>query len=147
MASRITEFVINAVDPDALAAWWCTVLGYEVLERDEEGWVEIGQPGQAVLVADDPDADEADRAAPSAPWQPTLLFAPVAEPPLGRPRLHFDINPTDRDQTAELDWLLNLGAVRTEVGQAGDESWEVLADPEGNVFCLLASRVRALRRD
>jgi hypothetical protein len=75
------------------------------------------------------------------------MFAPPTEPASGKPRLHIDVNPTDRDQTAELDRLLNLGAVRTDVGQTGEESWEVLADPEGNVFRLLASRVTPLQRN
>ena len=55
-------------------------------------------------------------------------------------RIHLDINPTDRDQAAELERLLALGATRVDVGQ-GDVSWHVLADPEGNEFCLLRSRV------
>jgi hypothetical protein len=56
-------------------------------------------------------------------------------------RLHIDLSPTDRDQDAELQRLLDQGAVRAEVGQTGDERWHVLADPEGNVFCPLHSRV------
>jgi hypothetical protein len=54
-------------------------------------------------------------------------------------RLHIDVNPTDRDQDAEVSRLLDLGARRVEVGQ-GEVSWVVLADPEGNEFCVLASR-------
>jgi hypothetical protein len=56
-------------------------------------------------------------------------------------RLHIDLNLTDRDQDAELDRLLGLGATRADVGQTGDESWHVLADPEGNQFCLLRRRL------
>jgi Glyoxalase-like domain len=51
------------------------------------------------------------------------------------------VNPADRDQEAELRRLLDAGAVRADVGQSGEESWVVLADPEGNEFCLLRRRI------
>jgi Glyoxalase-like domain len=69
------------------------------------------------------------------------VFAPVADPTPGKVRLHIDVSPTDRDQDAELERLLGLGARRADAGQTGEESWEVLADPEGNEFCLLRRRV------
>jgi hypothetical protein len=55
-------------------------------------------------------------------------------------RLHFDVSPTDRDQPAELARLLAAGARTADIGQRGDEEWHVLADPEGNEFCLLRAR-------
>ncbi len=58
--------------------------------------------------------------------------------------LHIDVNATDRDQEAELDRLLAAGARRADIGQTGNESWHVLADPEGNEFCLLRRRVAAV---
>jgi hypothetical protein len=75
---------------------------------------------------------------------PVLTFAPVPDPTPGKVRLHLDLNATDRPQAAELDRLLGLGARRADVGQTGEESWVVLADPEGNEFCLLASTVEPL---
>jgi hypothetical protein len=123
MACRITELAVDARDPTALAAWWAEVLGYEVLGT-EDGAVEIGPPGQEPKGA-----------------VPTIVFAPVADPTPGKLRLHLDLNATDRDQEAELARLLALGATPADVGQTGSESWHVLADPEGNQFCLLASRV------
>jgi hypothetical protein len=54
-------------------------------------------------------------------------------------RLHLDLNPTDREQDDEVRRLLDLGARHVDVGQ-GQESWVVLADPEGNEFCVLAGR-------
>jgi hypothetical protein len=68
----------------------------------------------------------------------------VAEPTPGKVRLHVDVSPTDRDQDAELERLLALGATRADVGQSGAESWHVLADPEGNEFCLLRRRLDPL---
>ena len=132
MACRLSEIVVDARDPEALAAWWVEALGYRVLGR-EEGAVEIG-----------PEVGFGGAA-------PTLVFAPVAEPTPGKPRLHLDLNATDRDQDAELERLLGLGATRADVGQregrAGEDqgvSWHVLADPEGNPFCLLRTRLDPL---
>ena len=125
MACRLSEIVVDARDPESLAAWWAEVLGYRVLGR-EEGAVEIG-PGTGFGGA-----------------APTLVFAPVAEPTPGKPRLHLDLNATDREQDAELARLLALGAPRADVGQSGDESFHVLADPEGDEFCLLRRRLDPL---
>jgi catechol 2,3-dioxygenase-like lactoylglutathione lyase family enzyme len=133
MAARITELVVNSRDPAALAAWWAEVLGYEVLDTDDgEGVVEIGPPGQD----------------PKGPV-PTLVFARVPDPTPGRRRLHLDLNATDRSQDEELRRLLDLGATPADVGQGPlreGMTWHVLADPEGNEFCLLRSRVEPLGR-
>jgi Glyoxalase-like domain len=126
MACRFSERVVDSRDPEALAAWWAEVLGYRVLDRDEDGAVEVGP--------------EAGFGGPA----PTILFAPVAEPTPGKVRLHVDVSPTDRDQDAELERLLALGATRADVGQPGDASFHVLADPEGNEFCLLRRRLDPL---
>jgi hypothetical protein len=122
MACRFTELSVDCRDPESLAAFWSAVLGYRELSR-EEGAIEIG-PADGFGGA-----------------EPTLVFAPVDVPTPGKNRLHLDLNATDRDQEAELQRLLDLGAKPAEVGQTGDQSWHVLADPEGNVFCLLRSRV------
>lgn len=73
------------------------------------------------------------------PVPPTLTFAYVPEGKTVKNRLHIDLNPTDRGQEEEVGRLLDLGARTVDVGQ-GDESWVVLADPEGNEFCVLADR-------
>ena len=73
--------------------------------------------------------------------QPTLILSPSSDSRTGKLRLHIDVNPTDRDQAAELERLLALGARPADVGQAGAETWHVLADPEGNEFCLLRTRL------
>ena len=111
---------------ERLARFWCAVLGYEV--RDEEdGVVTIGSP----LVPDGKHQP--------GPVPPTLTFARVPEGKTVKNRLHLDVNPTDVEQDEEVRRLLDLGARRADVGQ-GDESWVVLADPEGNEFCVLAGR-------
>ncbi len=124
MACRITELVLDARDPDLLARFWCEVLGYVELNRDDNGDIEIGPAG----------------AGPDGP-QPTIVLNRSEEPKTGKLRLHIDVNATDRDQDAELERLLAIGARPADVGQTGNESWHVLADPEGNEFCLLRRRV------
>ncbi|SDX67149.1 hypothetical protein SAMN05661080_00775 [Modestobacter sp. DSM 44400] len=130
MANRITAVTIDSRDPAALAEWWRTVLGYEVVATDADGFTEIGTPDQG-----------------AGGLVPTLAFVPVADPTPGKVRLHLDLNATDRDQDAELERLLALGATRADVGQGPlteAMTWHVLADPEGNEFCLLRSRVAPL---
>ena len=124
MACRFSELVVDSRDPEALAAFWTAVLGYRELSR-EEGAIEIG-----------PDEGFGGPA-------PTLVFTPVADPTPGKRAWHVDVSPTDRDQDAELERLLSLGARPADVGQTGEENWHVLADPEDNEFCLLRRRVPA----
>ena len=73
--------------------------------------------------------------------QPTIVFDLTDKPKAGKLPLHIDVNPTDRDQDEELERLLAVGAKPADVGQTGEESWHVLADPEGNEFCLLRRRL------
>ncbi|QBS40005.1 VOC family protein [Nocardia sp. CS682] len=126
MASKFTELAIDCADPASLAQFWCAVLGYEV-QDEEDGFVTIGSPAVP---------DGRDR---PGPVPPTLGFARVPEGKTIKNRLHIDVNPTDRDQDEEVRRLLDLGARYADVGQ-GDVSWVTLADPEGNEFCVLATR-------
>jgi hypothetical protein len=126
MACRFSELVVDSRDPESLAAFWAAVLDYRVLGREEDGSVEIGP------------------AAGFGGPAPTLVFGRVAEPTPGKARLHIDLNATDRDQGEELERLLGLGATHADIGQTGDEGWHVLADPEGNEFCLLRRRLDSL---
>lgn len=125
MTSRFTELAIDCVDPERLSRFWCSVLDYEVQDEDD-GIVTIGP---RLMPAD----------AHAGPVAPTLTFARVPEGKTAKNRLHLDLNPTDREQDEEVRRLLVLGARHADVGQ-GDESWVVLADPEGNEFCVLADR-------
>ncbi len=127
MASRIGELVLGCRDPELLGRFWCEVLDFVVLDRDEnDGSLEIG--------ARDGFGGS----------QPTIFLSYRDEPEPGKSRLHIDLNATDRDQDAELERLLALGARPADVGQTGDESWHVLADPEGNTFCLLKDRINPI---
>jgi catechol 2,3-dioxygenase-like lactoylglutathione lyase family enzyme len=125
MANRISELVIDCADAERLAAFWSEVLGYVELGREDDGSIEIGPPDAGF-----------------GGLQPTLILSPSSNPGTGKLRLHLDVNPTDRDQEAELERLLALGARPADVGQTGAETWHVLADPEGNEFCLLRTRLQ-----
>jgi catechol 2,3-dioxygenase-like lactoylglutathione lyase family enzyme len=116
VTSRLTEVLIDCVDAERLAAFWCEVLGWTVVDRDDsDGSVEIGDGGDGV----------------------SLIFEPVPEPKTIKNRLHLDVKATDGDQAAEVERLIAFGARPVDIGQ-GDVSWVVLADPEGNEFCILA---------
>lgn len=128
MSCRLSELVIDCADPEALSAFWREVLGYVELSRetDDDG-IEIG-----------PESGFGGAA-------PTLVFsrADALPDPLRR-RMHFDVNAVDRDQDAELARLLSIGARPADIGQTGEESWHVLQDPEGNIFCLLRAQLPPL---
>jgi hypothetical protein len=109
------QTIVDARDPGALGRWWQQALGW-------------------VVVNEDPDEFEI---RPAADRVPGLLFVPVSNRKSMKNRLHLDFRPDDRD--VEVDRLLSLGARRVDVGQ-GEQSWVVLADPEGNEFCVLGSR-------
>ena len=123
MASRFTELAIDCHDHQRLGEFWRQVLGYEVSERSdgpEDYYIQLtGPPGSG----------------------PTVLLVRTQDEKVVKNRLHIDLSPTDRDQDAEVERLLALGATRADVGQGEDVSWVVLADPEGNEFCVLRTRV------
>ncbi|MBT0994808.1 VOC family protein [Cellulomonas sp. DKR-3] len=120
MSLVVSQLTIDCPDPTTLARWWASVLGWVQVEDDE------------------PDDDEVEIAPPAGdatPW----LFIRVPETKTVKNRLHVDVRPPDgSDQPTELARLLELGATRVDIGQ-GDVPWIVLADPEGNEFCLLRS--------
>lgn len=130
MASRLTEISLDCIDPDRLADFWTEALGWAVLHR-EPGLVEIGPEGR-----DDRELLDAVRA---GPVPPTMFLAAVEEGKVAKNRMHLDLSPVDRSRDEEVERLLALGASHADVGQTGEESWVVLADPEGNEFCVLRS--------
>ncbi len=115
MSLEWEQVIIDASLPAELGRWWADVLGW-VVTLDSADEYEI-------------------RAAPER--LPGLVFVPVGEAKAAKNRLHLDLRPDD--QAAEVDRLLAQGAVLRDVGQ-GEQPWVVLADPEGNEFCVLAPR-------
>ena len=116
MSLEWEQVIVAAQDPAELGRWWQEALGWAVVD---EG----------------PDVFEI---RPAPEQLPGLLFVPVPEAKAIKNRLHLDFRPDDRD--AEVERFLALGATRAHIGQGEQASWVVLADPEGNEFCVLSSR-------
>jgi predicted enzyme related to lactoylglutathione lyase len=121
MALWIDWLTVDSDDPDKLADFWCQVLGYEVTYRSEEG-----EPVREVTI------EPADRKG----WR--ILFLEVHDERKVKNRLHLDLRPDDQD--AEVARLEGLGAKRIDIGQGPEVTWVVMADPEGNEFCILRHR-------
>ncbi len=113
MAVRFYQLVIDARDPRSIARFWAAVLDQQVLYESAD----------EVIVGSDEHR------------YPGLCFVPVPEHKTVKNRLHIDLDPDDRD--AEVKRIIALGARRADVGQGPDATWVVLADPEGNEFCVL----------
>jgi predicted enzyme related to lactoylglutathione lyase len=112
---RLHHIVIDTHDLPALARFWAAVLGWQILsERDNE--VIVG-PEMTAAVG--------------------LCFMPVADEKAVKNRLHLDLTTAAEDRDAEIARLLALGARNVDIGQTRLESWTVLADPEGNEFCVV----------
>lgn len=119
MASRAANFCIDAADPYTQTMWWAQVL--EDFHIDA-GW-EMA-PGD----------DECGLAGPDDRF---LLFLKVPEPKTVKNRMHLCLRPTDRTRDEEVERILGLGATMVDDRRAADSGWAVLADPEGNEFCVL----------
>lgn len=118
MSLQWEQIVVDASDPVALGRWWATALDWTVVSASAEECEIQPEPGRL----------------------PGMIFVPVPEAKAVKNRIHVDLRPDD--QAVEVQRFLDLGAVRTSVGE-GDVSWVVLADPEGNEFCVLSGRPRA----
>jgi predicted enzyme related to lactoylglutathione lyase len=121
MTSVINEIVVDCADPERVAEFWGAALGWDVQREGEYFWMSAsGEPGDGGLI---------------------LVFVPVPEPKTVKNRVHIDVSPRGCDQPEEVERLLGLGARHVDVGQGDDVPWVVLADPEGNEFCVLRRRV------
>jgi hypothetical protein len=130
MASRLTEISLDCHDPDRLAEFWTAALDWVVLHHE---------PGLVVIGPERPDDLALLQAVRSGHVAPTMFLAAVPEDKVATNRMHLDLSPIDRSRDEEVDRLLALGATRADVGQTGEETWVVMADPEGNEFCVLRS--------
>lgn len=124
MTLRLQSITVDAHDPAALAQFWADVLGWKIGEGvdDIEVWIEreLGDPNNTGF--------------------PDILFLRNPDSKSVKNRLHLDLRPDD--QAAEVARLEKLGAKRIDIGQNETESctWVVMADPEGNEFCVLRAR-------
>jgi predicted enzyme related to lactoylglutathione lyase len=109
------HIVIDSHDLPAQARFWSQVLGWKILsERERE-----------IVIGTDVDAPVG------------ICLMPVSDRKQVKNRLHLDLTPGPDGREAEVERIVALGARRADIGQTGDESWTVLADPEGNEFCIL----------
>jgi hypothetical protein len=118
MTLRLQNVSFDCHDPAPLAAFWAEALGWRVTFSD---------PDEVTL---EPPAGSSDEGV-----LPDFEFLLVPEGKVVKNRLHLDLRPTD--QAAEVQRLIGLGATRVDIGQGTECTWVVLADPEGNEFCVL----------
>jgi predicted enzyme related to lactoylglutathione lyase len=115
MPVRLHHIVIDTHDLPGLARFWTQALGWPVLsERERE--IVIGPDVNAPI---------------------GICFMPVTDAKTVKNRVHVDVTTSAADRDQEIERLIGLGARRVDVGQTGEESWTVLADPEGNEFCVV----------
>lgn len=118
MALTFSGVVLDCADPAALAEFWLNALGWTGREAGPRGETIISaQDGETVF------------------GPPTIVFQPVPEGKVVKNRLHLDFFSTDQD--GDVARLESLGAHRVDVGQGDDKTFVVLADIEGNEFCVL----------
>jgi predicted enzyme related to lactoylglutathione lyase len=119
MTARVRNITFDCADPYALAGFWSQVTGY----REDPDNPNAPDDPEAVIVAPD--------------GGPALLFIPVPEPKSVKNRVHLDLAPSDRTRDEEVARLLALGATLVADHRRSDGTgWAVMADPEGNEFCV-----------
>jgi predicted enzyme related to lactoylglutathione lyase len=123
MPLTLHHVVVDTHDLPALARFWTAALGWKILsERERE-----------IVIGPDENAPVG------------MCFMPVADVKTVKNRLHLDLTTGAADREAEIGRLEALGARRVDVGQTGQESWTVLADPEGNEFCVIRPKTTLIR--
>lgn len=123
MTVRFAQWTLDVDDADLMIGFWSRALGYEV-RRGDDGSATLYPPAGA------------------PPEVPTLWLQNTGEPKKVKNRCHPDLRPADGDVEAEVERLIALGARHADVGQTGEESFVVLADPEDNEFCVLRTEPR-----
>lgn len=122
MSLRVACLTVDTHDCRRLADFWAACLGWAIVSDTEEGVYVVPRE----LVGEEQSS------------VPGLLFFPNTDTKTTKNRVHLDLRPDD--QEVEIVRLESLGARRADIGQRGTEPWVVMADPEGNEFCLLAAR-------
>jgi predicted enzyme related to lactoylglutathione lyase len=115
MPLALHHIVIDTRDLPTLARFWSQALRWKVLSQREREVV-IGPHEEAPV---------------------GLCLMPVTDVKSVKNRVHLDLTTSADDRDAEIERLVALGATKVDIGQTGDESWTVLADPEGNEFCVV----------
>ena len=131
MPVRWYSVVVDCHDVAAQARWWAQAIGWSLIYEAED---------ECIIIP--PHALDETREIPAAERGPGLVFVKVPDDKQVKNRLHLDLAPSaSDDQLREVERLEQLGARRIDVGQGSDEvTWVVMADPEGNEFCVLSPR-------
>jgi catechol 2,3-dioxygenase-like lactoylglutathione lyase family enzyme len=131
MSIRWYSVVVDCDDVEAQSCWWAAALDWRLV---------YSSAAEAIVVP--PHALDQARDVPAAERGPGLVFVQVPDGKKVKNRLHIDLAPpADADQAAEVRRLEALGARRADVGQDDSAAtWVVMADPEGNEFCVLSAR-------
>ncbi|PXY19604.1 VOC family protein [Prauserella muralis] len=120
MGTTLARLSIDALDPAAVARFWAELLGWQVV-TETTGEVTVRGPAPRGAAVE-------------------LAFVPVAAPKEVKNRIHLDVaSATAEHQRSLVDSAVERGAQKADIGQ-GPAPWEVLADPEGNEFCVLEPR-------
>ena len=123
MPTRLVHLVADANDPAALARYWSSLLGWRIADEAQDE-VDVWPAGYTY-----PD-----------PVAVPIVFVPVPEPKTGKNRVHLDLASTSAKHQAELvSRAAELGGRPVDIGE-GEVPWTVMADPEGNEFCVLEPR-------
>lgn len=117
MSSTICNITFDCADPAAVARFWGEVTGLPVIEGTQPGY---------------PDCAVGD-------GRPRIYFVKVPEGKAGKNRVHLDVMPGDRTQDEEIARLIRFGA-SVFSDQRPDVGWVIMADPEGNEFCVELSQ-------
>jgi hypothetical protein len=130
MALRWYSNVIETTDVRRLASWWAEALDWDVIYEADDEVVVV--PKWAMELSEQLEFHRV---------PPGLVFVRVDHEKQSKNRIHMDFAPhSSDDRDAEIARLESLGAKRIDVGQGPDVSWTVLADIDGNEFCVLSSR-------
>jgi predicted enzyme related to lactoylglutathione lyase len=118
---KIQDITIDCHNPTVLAQFWAQALGWKMDENPTENWAYI----------------EKNLGPTNSDGYPSILFYKTPDEKSVKNRMHLDLRP--ENQLEEVERLEKIGATRIEIGQSKDPSttWVVMADPEGNEFCVL----------
>jgi len=139
--------VFDSPRPSSIARFWAAALdGYAVAPYDDAELARLRAKGITDIM-DDPSVlvEPSGSAAIGSGPPPRLIFQLVPESKVVKNRVHLDLTSSAADRDQEIDRLLALGARRVDIGQTGEESWTVLADPEGNEFCVVRPKETLIR--
>lgn len=117
MTLRLNNISFDVLNAKTVATFWAAALDLELAGEPTEHFAKVGGPNLPA-------------------GHPGFMFAKVPEPKQFKNRMHIDVAAPDGDVPTEIARLESLGATQVETRNAGSFQWTVMADPEGNEFCI-----------